>query len=602
MHTLKNNMHTYYQKREELAQKTLIELKQKNDRVANYRLLAIILTSILFYFGISYANMWIMIPLMAGIIIGFYFLVKYHERVSEQLFQKENLLKVLKNELGILRFKPNSYDSGEAFKIAGHRYADDLDVFGEFSLFSKVNRAKTERGKKYLANSFLSMPTSQRISQRQLAIEELKAKNEWREDFLATLIDLETKESVENLVDIPEPDKLKGEWLLKLYPYLSWMLLVGVAASFYWLGLEAGVISVFAILGLHMSLVGLNKKITEPVFLKVKGYSRALSKYRLALNHIISASWQSEELTAALAVLNLSNKSYKNPIDSFEFIARRIDMKNNQFASFFLYFYSPFDMIELLKLRKWLQQNPAFFEKVFHVIGLYEELTSFATLGFNNPDWVKPVFVEAEEVIFDTTEAFHPLIADAVSNSFNWTSDNRLSLITGSNMSGKSTFLRTLGTNLLLAYAGSTVAAKKFVTTAEISLFTYMRIKDSLQQNASTFKAEIDRIKMLLDALKKGTKTILLVDEMLRGTNSEDKLKGSMAFLEEICHSKAYAAVATHDLRMTEISEIHQEMVKNYFFEYNSEGGNLTFDYKIKPGICSSFNASELLRNIGLNI
>lgn len=595
-------MHTYYQERANLVQKVLAELKRKNNVVANYRLLAILVTAVLFYFGISYANIWLMIPMMLATIIGFYFLVKYHDSLTDQIVQSENLIDVLTNEIAVLEGRANAYDAGDEFQNQTHTYLDDLDVFGGFSLFSKINRTKTERGKTYLAKSFLNIPTLEKIHCRQKAISELSKENVWREEFLATLVDLENTSSVENLIDLQEPESLKGEWLMKLYPFMSWIWILGVLACFYQFGLEVGVISIFVVLGIHMALVGMNKEHTEPIFQKVKGYSRALSKYRIALDHIIMNDWQSQELVQAVSMLNLTNKSYKNPIESFEFIARRIDMKNNQFASFFLYFYSPFDMLELLKLRKWIRENPSLFDKVFHVIGLFEELSSYGFLGFNHPEWSVPELLESDIVILNTTDAFHPLIKDAVSNSFNWTSENRLSLITGSNMSGKSTFLRTIGTNILLAYAGGVVAAKQLTLATDIHLYTYMRIKDSLQQNASTFKAEIDRIKMLLGALKGTEKNILLVDEMLRGTNSEDKLKGSMAFLEEICSATSYAAVATHDLRMTEIAEVHPEIVKNYYFEYNSTGGNLTFDYKIKPGICSSFNASELLRNIGLKI
>ena len=129
-----------------------------------------------------------------------------------------------------------------------------------------------------------------------------------------------------------------------------------------------------------------------------------------------------------------------------------------------------------------------------------------------------------------------------------------------------------------------------------------MRIKDSIQQNASTFKAEIERIKLVLAAINNNENALFLIDEMLRGTNSEDKLAGSMALLEKIVSSKAYAMVATHDLRMTEISEKYPDSVKNYYFEYATENGELLFDYLIKEGVCKSFNASLLLKSIGLPI
>ena len=203
------------------------------------------------------------------------------------------------------------------------------------------------------------------------------------------------------------------------------------------------------------------------------------------------------------------------------------------------------------------------------------------------------------------------LIADAdmpddceiyMSISIDFDEKNRLTLITGSNMSGKSTFLRTVGLNIILAYAGCPVFAKKMNISFGIKLICYMRIKDSIQQNASTFKAEIERIKLVLASINNNENALFLIDEMLRGTNSEDKLAGSRALLEKIVNSKAYAMVATHDLRMTEISEQYPNEVKNFYFEYATENGELLFDYLIKEGVCKSFNASLLLKSIGLPI
>jgi DNA mismatch repair ATPase MutS len=205
-------------------------------------------------------------------------------------------------------------------------------------------------------------------------------------------------------------------------------------------------------------------------------------------------------------------------------------------------------------------------------------------------------------VVIKAKSVGHPLMKNAVCNDFELKETNRLTLITGSNMSGKSTFLRTTGCNILLAYAGAPVFAKQFELTDQIQLFAYMRIKDSLQENASTFKAEIDRIRLLLDAMKNEPKALILVDEMLRGTNSEDKLKGSIAFLEEVIAANAFAMVATHDLRTTEMTTKYPNSVNNFYFEYDSKDGELSFDYQLKEGVCKSFNASELLRSVGLKV
>lgn len=197
----------------------------------------------------------------------------------------------------------------------------------------------------------------------------------------------------------------------------------------------------------------------------------------------------------------------------------------------------------------------------------------------------------------------HPLLSEGhcVLNDFEWGNSNRLSLITGSNMSGKSSFLRAIGINTLLAYAGAPVLASSFEISLGYRIISYMRIKDSIQQNASTFKAEIDRIKRVVDSIVCNEKAFYLIDEMLRGTNSDDKLAGSLALLHKVAESNTFAMVATHDLRATEVASKFSEVCKNYYFEYQTNGKDLSFDYKIKEGVCKSFNASLLLKSIGLD-
>ena len=231
-----------------------------------------------------------------------------------------------------------------------------------------------------------------------------------------------------------------------------------------------------------------------------------------------------------------------------------------------------------------------------------EFYTSVGTWRFNHPKWTFPTFETSGPLYFDAKDLGHPLIAgeNVVTNCFSLTDTNRLSIITGSNMSGKSTFLRTIGLNIILGYIGAPVFASSCRIQTGVRLISYMRIKDSLLQNTSTFKAEIDRIRLIIEAIEQQGKVILFIDEMLRGTNSEDKLAGSLAMLDRILQSKAYGLIATHDLRMAEINEENRHQTKNYYFEFSTNGGDLAFDYRLREGVCKSFNASLLLQSIGL--
>ena len=172
-------------------------------------------------------------------------------------------------------------------------------------------------------------------------------------------------------------------------------------------------------------------------------------------------------------------------------------------------------------------------------------------------------------------------------------------IITGSNMAGKSTFLRTVGINMVLAFAGANVCARSFHTSV-FNVVSYMRIIDSLTAETSTFKAEIDRLKMILTLTQTNKNTLVLIDEMLRGTNSKDKYEGSKALIEKLILQQTPTLFATHDLQIAELEKTHPTQVRNFHFDVKIEGDKMFFDYKIKQGECKTFNAAVLLRAIGL--
>ncbi len=576
-------------------------LKSRFSKVSNLRLGAIVLGAILLYFLLKTS---LIVTVIAWVIIllSFYRLVKYHEKLEFEMSLKQTELEVIKNELDLILSKKSSYHGGSEFIDDKHPFSTDLDVFGDFSLFKLLNRCRTAAGLKRLTHFLLGSHLLPEIESRQAAVEELKANREWSLEFQSTLYHV-TGTKTELLQALEIPPSLKFKSLISAYRYIRWLVLPALAAVFYFYGLTSGIASLFGITAFHFWLAGQNRKNTEPYFEKLKGHSRDLSRYESAVQVILDKEWKSELLQNLTQTLrNESSAGEANPIREFQVISKRIDMKNNQFAAFFLYILSPFDLVELIKLNQWIDKHPFFFKVVFETIGDFEALNSLGAFAFNQEDWIFPEIIPSARPQFSTRGLGHPLIEGSVCNDFELTQKNRLTLITGSNMSGKSTLLRTVGCNVLLAYAGAPCFASEFVLSEGIELFTYMRIKDSLQENASTFKAEIERIKLLLDSMKTRPKALLLVDEMLRGTNSEDKLKGSVAFLRKVIEENAFAMVATHDLRTTDLAQEFPDSIRTYFFEYDSRDGELTFDYKLKEGVCQSFNASELLRKVGLDV
>jgi hypothetical protein len=582
-------------------------LQKKYNKTSTYRLLLLIagLSIIIqaFRFNLLLGGL-----TLIAFIFGFYVLVKYHEKMEENLLQNKNQQELIKFELDALSNNENkNYDNGEKNKDAHHLFSADLDLFGENSLFQLVNRAKTKLGKELLGSAMLNIESDENLlKNKQVAVKELSSKTEWRLAFLASLINISQiqAETANNIAHIPNPPKLQLRQFIKVYGLILPFLWVIFFVVFYFLKFEGIGYALGAFILFNFFINGINNKITEPYLEQIGVTGRALQSFSKAAELIANEHFDSNVLQVALQEFPKVDLQSKNPIEEFALIIKKLDMRKNLMASLFLISARPFVPIETLKLENWLVKNPKFFHEIFSTISIFEYYASLATLNFNHTDWAFPEALMDSSRCIDAKLVGHPLIIghQTVGNDFFLNENNRVNLITGSNMSGKSTFLRTLGINLILANLGGPVFAEKFKYRLGMIPVCYMRITDSINENASTFKAEIERIKLVLKALQTKDKYIFLIDEMLRGTNSEDKLKGSMALFEKLVKEGATALIATHDLRLSEISEKYAEKVKNFYFEYSTEHGELFFDYKIKEGVCKSFNASFLLASIGLKI
>ncbi|WP_394331798.1 MutS-related protein [Mucilaginibacter mallensis] len=228
---------------------------------------------------------------------------------------------------------------------------------------------------------------------------------------------------------------------------------------------------------------------------------------------------------------------------------------------------------------------------------------SLTSLHINYPEWAFPQIADGDGYTLTATELAHPLIYpnNRVDNDYELENAFHIDIITGSNMAGKSTFLRTIGINTVLALAGAPVCASRMGVSV-ITIISYMRIKDSLNESTSTFKAELDRLQMLLAAVETEPKIFFLIDEMLRGTNSVDKYLGSKAVIEQLIRKNAVGMVATHDLQIAHLEQKYPSYVRNYYFDIQVKDGEMLFDYKIKHGECKTFNASLLLKQIGIDV
>lgn len=260
------------------------------------------------------------------------------------------------------------------------------------------------------------------------------------------------------------------------------------------------------------------------------------------------------------------------------------------------------DLRQANSLNKWKDKYGKAVAKWFEILANIELVNCLATLTFNHPGWVSPAIAD-EHFTLSGEQIGHPLIDETkrVDNSFATNGTGKVSIITGSNMAGKSTFLRSVAVNLVLAQTGAPVCAKSF-TFSLVKLYSSMRIADNLAENTSTFYAELKKLKTIIEKVKQHEKVFILLDEILRGTNSLDRHTGSEALIRQLIREQTVAVIATHDVELGRLENSYPDAISNYHFDVQVAGEELYFDYKLKRGICQSINASLLMKKIGIEI
>jgi hypothetical protein len=330
-----------------------------------------------------------------------------------------------------------------------------------------------------------------------------------------------------------------------------------------------------------------------------------LSSYADAIQSIESHSWKSASMQKLANDLSQNNGA--EPISkAFKKLAgliNNLDARNNVFVGIFLNLFLLWDFRQVLAIVDWKNKYEHEILNSFDTLAEVEAIVSLAIWKRNHIDYVYPAILDKPlENKIDAQGVYHPLIPNeqVVANDYS-SVDHRVALVTGSNMAGKSTFLRTIGINAILAYAGASVAAKSFRLPI-YKIISYMRIKDNLNESTSTFKAELNRMKFILDTVAAHRDSFFLIDEMLRGTNSVDKYLGSRAIIKKLVRMDGKGMVATHDLQLSSLEGEFPGEIKNYHFDIRVDEGQMLFDYKLKIGECKIFNASLLLKGIGVDI
>jgi len=581
------------------------EADKYKELINNYSLLRLgvfVLLILSVYVSVVNNNMTILV--VAAIILAFCFawLVSRQSFFIEQKNYFITLKTVTENEISSITGYSNIYDNGSAFADDKHFYSSDLDIFGNASLYQLVNRAATARGKSILS-AWLSSPSEKAtIYKRQESIKELSLKNDWKLDFQAKLLfarSLKDAQLDSLFTYLKLSLELSGEAFLKIYIKIAPFLLLAVLVTGYFY--HPAYMAAIALGIFNFSVqVFKGSYIMKSSFVADK-IGQTLDSYVQVFRAIEETQWQSERCRYLLQ--QLKDKHTSQQIEQLSRLINKLSYSLVMIIGFLLNVFLLWSLKQIIAIEDWKRNNQQSLETAFDVIAEYEALISLASLHINYPKWAFPTIADGPGYTLAAVKIAHPLIAadKRVDNDYELTDTFKIDIITGSNMAGKSTFLRTIGINTVLALCGAPVCAESMKVSI-VTVISYMRIKDSLNESTSTFKAELDRLQMLLAAVDSDAKVFFLIDEMLRGTNSVDKYLGSKAVIEQLIRKKGVGMVATHDLQIAELEKQYPDYIRNFYFDIHVKNGEMLFDYKIKHGECKTFNASLLLKQIGIDV
>ncbi len=591
----------YYTDRYSVLETELKALTQKRSLLAWLRLIS---------FLISIAAIIIMWNKDWGIVIisfvipfaAFLWIVSKDLANSQSISNTKLLISIQREELNALEHNYTHFTDGSSLEPATHEYTHDLDIFGRASLFQYVNRARSEQGNKLLSEWLLSPAGLSTIKKRQEAVKELSSQPEWRQQLEAfgTINNITTKTQKHIETWLKEENQFINKFHWKLFrfllPAISWALL------FLYL---FGVIALSPFLTSMVLMLAISFSITRlimPAYSKLNRITSELETLSASIEWI-----EKKDLTTGL-LKNLKQHYGENgdkastKIKALKKILDRLDYRLNPLVFIPLSIFLLWDLQQIFSLEKWKLKNQKNISEWYSSLAEFETISSFANLSFNHPQWSYPEILEGDAV-FSAIDLGHPLIPPGkrVDNSFATEGVPKISLITGSNMAGKSTFLRSVGVNIVLAMSGAPVCAKQ-LRVSPVKIMSSMRVSDNLEENASTFYAELKKLRDIIEAVNRKEKVFLLLDEMLRGTNSADRHTGSAALIRQLINHNGAGLIATHDLELASIEKEFPQAIHNYHFDVQVEGEELYFDYKLKEGICQSMNASILMRKIGIEI
>ena len=585
------NPNTFYKEQLEVNQAESKRIFKQLSLFSILRLSIFILTVIGVYF--TYQN-W---QVAAGIgVLGmasFLFLLSRYTDLKSKRNLHKRLIAINEEELKIAKGDFYGRLDGEEFQNPKHFFSLDIDLFGKGSFFQFINRTAIKEGTEKLTENLLSNDITN-IETRQQAIQELATLPKWRQNYSAIAEGVEIEHSANSIIT----------WLKEYQPFLGklqYALTIAFSiASLVLLGLGIAEIIPISIAGywllLGLGIIGVYLKKINILAQHTERAKDTFRQYALLLNAIETTEFTSELLKSKQKLIESDGLKASEIFSKFSKTLDALDNRNNLISAIFGNGYFLIDIRSSYNVEQWITQYADKVEDWFEVVTFFDAFNSFGNYAFNHQDFTYPVLTD-EPITILAKSLGHPLLnPEKRVDSDLELKEEQFFIVTGANMAGKSTFLRTVALHIVMANVGLPICAKQS-KYKPIKLITSMRTTDSLTDDSSYFFSELTRLKFVVDTIENDKNYFVILDEILKGTNSTDKAIGSRKFVEKLVKQHATGIIATHDLSLTEI-ETEIEAIKNYYFDAEIINDELFFDYKLKQGVCQNMNASFLLKKM----
>lgn len=593
------NPENHYTERLSLTKGQLQQVKKQIFRISMLRLALFVAGVAGIYFFLSQTPLLIICICLT--FLPLFILVKIHNRFFIRKEWLETQARIIQEELQALSGDYSSFEDGKEYVNPEHPYSFDLDIFGRRSLFQSINRTCTFFGKDRLAK-WLQNHLHEKVSieKRQEMVREISEHTLFREQFrVAGLVHHGQSSDAEKIQAWSQSPAqyLHAGWVKAFIwgvPVINSLLLITSLigwTSFSCLGLSFGIFLV-----LSFGIIKRATYIQETYGKKLKslnGYARLIALAK-------AEDWKSAGMLELMERFNLNGQS---PVQALQQLSKeldRLDLRNNQFLYVLLEGSIFFQLQEIVRIERWKVRYGQYISEWLETVGELDALCSLGTFAYNHPQYTYPELTE-KPFCFLATQMGHPLmpVSQCVKNDATIPSRPFFLIITGANMAGKSTYLRTIGVNYLLACVGAPVYCEKLKLHPN-QLITSLRTSDSLSDNESYFFAELKRLKRIIDLLNQGQQLFIILDEILKGTNSMDKQKGSFDLIRQFMQLKANGIIATHDLLLGSLIKQFPEEIRNYCFEADIKDNELTFSYKLREGVAQNMNACFLMKKMGI--